>query len=645
MATAICDATPRHSNACLIQFKPTKDASEIAGLRGRRIGARLAGTYPVQMPDVINIAAYKFVPLIDLHTLRARLQSQCKLWELRGTILLSPEGLNLFVAGGRAEIDLLLLELRAIPGLEELQPRESVSEQQPFNRMLVRVKREIIAFGIPGIAPGVRTSPKVAPRELKRWLDEGREITLLDTRNDYEVQLGTFKNAVTLELDHFRNFPDAAANLPEDLKRRPLVMFCTGGIRCEKAGPYLEGIGFEQVFQLDGGILKYFDDCGSAHYDGECFVFDKRVALDHKLATTDSSYCFCCLKPLTVADQHDPRYVFEQSCPYCFLADDEQMARTLKLRASAIEQLTTPLPGSVPHDNDRPVKISAKHDGMQLLHALCEIFPQETPEYWRVRFDRRLILRTNGQAISPEHCVRPGEVYLHRTPEDVEPEVNASIRLLHEDAAIVVVDKPAPLPIHPSGRFNRNSLQWILNRVYLPQKLRPVHRLDANTTGIVVFARTRHFANALHDQFAAGAVEKCYLARIQGRSREELFDCKAPIGAQAEKLGGRAVDEQGLAARTEFRMLYEFPDGTSLIEARPITGRTNQIRVHLQYLGLPICGEQTYLPNHKLGETQTHSTIDPPLCLHALRLSFLHPLTNQRVTFECPAPAWSKRDA
>ncbi len=594
------------------------------------------------MSEVINIAAYKFFPLADLQALRERLRGQCKLWNLRGTILLSPEGINLFVAGGRTEIDSLLQELRAIPGLEGLEPKVSVSDAQPFNRMLVRIKREIIAFGVASIRPGQQTSPKIAPDELKRWLDEGRPFTLLDTRNDYEVKLGTFKNAVTLGIDHFRNFPAAAENLPHDLKQRPLVMFCTGGIRCEKAGPYLEGIGFEQVFQLDGGILKYFDECGGEHYDGECFVFDQRVGLDPNLATTENSLCFRCLTPLTVADQHDARYVPEKSCPYCYLTDAEQMAWTIAMRESAIRRVTTPLPGSTPQDNDRPLKISTRHDGLQLLQALCEIVPQLTREHWQERLDRAAVLNRNGQAVAADQCVRPGEVYLHRTPGNIEPAVNATIRLLHEDSAIVVVHKPAPLPLHPCGRFHRNSLQWILNQVYSPQKLRPVHRLDANTTGVVVFARTRCVARELQAQFAAGEVEKHYLARIQGRLSEALFHCDAPIGVDPTELGGRTVDEQGLAALTEFRMLHAFPDGTSLVAASPITGRTNQIRVHLQHLGLPICGEQAYLPNHQFGEAQTHDVADPPLCLHALRISIVHPMTKERVTFECPAPAWSE---
>jgi RluA family pseudouridine synthase len=621
-----------------MQIPPRRPLDDLAP----SIGAERAGAYPEQMSDVINIAAYKFVPLADLQALRERLRNQCKFWKLRGTILISPEGINLFVAGGRAEIDLLLAELRGIAGLEGLQPKESVSQRQPFNRMLVRIKREIIAFGVPGIMPAAHTSPKLAPRELKRWLDEGRPLTLLDTRNEYEVKLGTFKNALTLPIDHFREFPAAAENLPDDLKRGPLVMFCTGGIRCEKAGPYLERIGFEQVFQLDGGILKYFDDCGGQHYDGECFVFDQRVGLDPSLAATENSLCFRCLAPLTVAEQQDPRYVPERSCPYCYLTDDELMARTLATREAAIRQVVTPLPGSVPHDNDRPLRISAKQDGLPLLQALSGIFPHLPPGYWQERFDQRLLLSTNGQAVAANHCVRAGEVYLSRTPANIEPDVNAAIRLLHEDAAIVAVHKPAPLPLHPSGRFNRNSLQWILNQVYAPQKLRPVHRLDANTTGVVIFARTRHFASQLQTQFAAGEVEKLYLARIQGRPPEAAFACDAPIGVETTELGGRAVDDQGLAARTEFRLLQEFNDGTSLVEARTITGRTNQIRVHLQHLGMPICGEQAYLPNHQLGETQTHHIADPPLCLHALRISLVHPLTQQRVTFACPAPSWSE---
>ncbi|MCX6951128.1 MAG: rhodanese-like domain-containing protein [Verrucomicrobia bacterium] len=183
--------------------------------------------------------------------------------------------------------------------------------------MLVKIKKEIIAFGIDGIDPARRPTAKLPARTLKQWLDEGRPVTLLDTRNDYEVRMGTFRGALPARIDHFREFPDAVARLPEELKERPVVMFCTGGIRCEKAGPFMERAGFKHVHQLDGGILKYFEECGGAHYDGECFVFDRRVGVDPSLRETRSVICFNCQMPLTVAEQSDPRYVPDLSCPHC----------------------------------------------------------------------------------------------------------------------------------------------------------------------------------------------------------------------------------------------------------------------------------------------------------------------------------------
>jgi UPF0176 protein len=594
------------------------------------------------MPAVVNISAYQFVSLTELPALRERLLGKCKSWGLKGTILISPEGINVFVAGGRDEIDSLLAELRSIPGLADFTPKVSVSDEQPFNRMLVRIKKEIIAFGVPDIEPAKRTTPKLAPSELKRWLDEGRPVTLLDTRNDYELKLGTFNNAVALGIDHFRNFPAAIHQLPDELKQQPIVMFCTGGIRCEKAGPYMEREGFQKVYQLDGGILKYFEDCGGKHYTGECFVFDKRVGVDAGLSESENTQCFNCLEPLSAADQADARYVFGQSCPHCFVSEADQVKLAIAERETAIARATSPLPGSEPYDNIRPLHISAKHDGLSLLDTLCCVFPQLTPEYWQERFAQNLILGTGRRPVMADQRVRAGERYLHRMPETSEPDVNAAIRVLHEDDAIVVINKPAPLPLHPSGRFNRNTLQSILNKVYYPQKLRPVHRLDANTTGITVFARTRFFAGQLQPQFASGKVEKIYLARIQGHPPDESFFCDAPIGSNTTHLGGRAIDDQGAPAHTEFRVLHRFADGTSLIEARPITGRTNQIRVHLWHLGWPIQGEQTYLPNQQLGETQTHAIGDPPLCLHAQSITFDHPLTAVRTTFECEPPSWAQ---
>ncbi len=266
----------------------------------------------------INLSAYKFTPLGDLPELRERLRDVAQAGQLKGTILLSPEGINFFVAGGRTELDLLLTVLRAVPGLEQLTAKESESVDQPFNRMLVKIKKEIIAFGVEGIDPSRHPTRKIAPQLLKAWLDEGRAVTLLDTRNDYEVSMGTFQGAVPVGIDHFRDFPEAVRRLPDELKERPIVMFCTGGIRCEKAGPYMERAGFRNVHQLDGGILKYFEECGGAHFQGECFVFDRRVGVDSALHETNSVMCFNCQMPLREEEQRDPRYVPDVSCPHCF---------------------------------------------------------------------------------------------------------------------------------------------------------------------------------------------------------------------------------------------------------------------------------------------------------------------------------------
>lgn len=277
----------------------------------------MASVSPSQLP-IVNIAAYKFAELQGLPELRERLKFQCRSLELKGSILLSPEGINLFIAGEAPAVESLLATLRSIPGLENLNEKRSESDDQPFNRMLVKIKQEIIAFGIEGINPSRYTSPKVTAKELKRWLDEGRSFTLLDTRNTYEVKLGTFAGAVTLPLRHFRKFPEAVDALPEELKQVPVVSFCTGGIRCEKAAPFLEMSGFREVYQLEGGILKYFEECGGAHWEGECFVFDKRVGVDPALRETGSQLCFACTEPLTPEELKDPRYVYEVSCPYCF---------------------------------------------------------------------------------------------------------------------------------------------------------------------------------------------------------------------------------------------------------------------------------------------------------------------------------------
>jgi UPF0176 protein len=230
--------------------------------------------------NILNIAAYRFVALDHLPQLRAAFKARGEELGLKGTILVAGEGINLFLAGAAADVEAFLETLLTDARFASIGVKRSWSTEQPFKRLLMKIKREIVSMHRPEIHPCETPAPRLAPQELKRWLDEGRALVLLDTRNQFEVDLGTFENTLSLELKSFSDFPRATPALPEELKDEPIVTFCTGGIRCEKAAPWLISQGFREVYQLDGGILNYFEQCGGAHFRGECFVFDQRVALD-----------------------------------------------------------------------------------------------------------------------------------------------------------------------------------------------------------------------------------------------------------------------------------------------------------------------------------------------------------------------------
>ena len=583
---------------------------------------------------VTNLAAYRFVELSGLKRLREELLELCKEAGLKGTILLSVEGINLFVAGTAEALSKLMSRLREIPGLEDFEGKVSESEDQPFRRMLVRIKREIISFGVKGVEPGKRTSPKLSAKELKRWLDEGRQITLLDTRNDYEVKLGTFKGAVVPDIRTFREFPQAVRELPDAMKDETVVMFCTGGIRCEKAGPFMEMEGFKNIYQLDGGILRYFEECGGDHYDGECFVFDQRVGVDPALQETDTAVCYACQAPLNAEDQEDVRYVAGKNCPYCFKPEPEKMATRIAAAKAKLDAACEVLPGSVPLENRRPINVAARYDRWTLGDLLADQFPQIPCEEWARRGAEARFISYGGKPRGMSHIVSAGERILQIFPPEVEPEVAKDIRIVWDDEAVVVIEKPAPLPMHASGRYHRNTLQHLLNQVYEPKYLRAVHRLDANTRGLVLFARTRRFCNLLQRQFLEGRVEKIYRARVQGYPNWDEKTCESAISAEPIGPGARMVDEDGLSARTDFRVIERLADGTTLLQALLGSGRTNQIRIHLWEMHLPIVGDPTYLPGGKMGDKQTLDLGDAPMELEAWKLSFTHPLTGERMRFE-----------
>jgi RluA family pseudouridine synthase len=587
----------------------------------------------------VNVSAYKFIPIDDPAALKSKWLPLCKSLSLKGTILLSDEGINMFVAGSSEAIDRILAEVASDERFTDLPIKKSYSDHQPFNRMLIRLKKEIISMGVETIQPSSKTSPKISAAQLKQWLDEGKDLTLLDTRNDYEIEIGTFADAVSIGIDSFREFPDATKALDESVKKKPVVMFCTGGIRCEKAGPLMEEQGFEEVYQLDGGILRYFEEVGGEHYDGECFVFDQRVAVDPELRETETTQCYACQAVLTADDQASPLYIPPHSCAKCYLPPDQKLQQTLERRNKQIRIATDKLPGSDPYHNVRPVNVPLKYDRHKCLDMFLEMHGHVEDGYWEKEFELGRIVYKD-QPMAPEAVIRSGFRIEHLIPHTVEPPVSNDVDFLFEDNAIVVLNKPAPLPMHPGGRFNRNTLNHFLNLVYDDCQMRIVHRLDANTTGVVVYAKKRSIANSLLPQFKNGTVEKSYLALVEGVPTEEAFSCDAPIGKEPDRAGTRLVDTNGDEAFTEFEVLERRGNQTLLL-CRPKTGRTNQIRIHLAHLGIPIVGDPAYGREEDRIETQTIDIDSPPMCLHAWKLSIDHPLNDQRKTFEAPRPKWA----
>ncbi len=585
-----------------------------------------------------NISTYKFADLSNLKELRADLLQFCKQRFIKGTILLAPEGINLFAAASQEAIDQLMGYLRDIPGLSELTPKVSYSDHQPFNRMLVRLKKEIIAFGVEGIDPARSTAPRLEAKELKKWLDEKRPLVLLDTRNEYEIKLGTFKNATAIGVDRFRDFPEALKQLPADMKQATVVSFCTGGIRCEKAAALMQREGYSDVYQLEGGILKYFEEVGSDHYDGDCFVFDARVGVDPGLSETDSAVCFACLAPLTTQEQADERYVKGISCPNCYREPVIDPQEVVLQQQERLNSASNPLPGSIPANNVRPLRIPGRLDGDTLKNALAGMFPQVALSEWETLCQEGRLLTNAGENAQLEQGVRGGQYFQRLDLCEIEPDVNANIEILYMDDSILVLNKPAPLPMHACGRFNRNTLRHILQTAWEPRSPRPAHRLDANTTGVLVCALTHHTAKLLQPQFANGQVQKLYQALVQGHPRQDEFSCKDSIAAQAGESGLRDTDQEGLSCLTHFRVLERRPDGTSLIECQPVTGRTNQIRIHLWQAGFPIVGDPSYLPERQRSQRQTLEPHEQPMKLHSYKIQFIHPLTKERVEFCCNPP-------
>jgi len=268
---------------------------------------------------MIVITFYKFVQLNNLEELRDRALNLCQNYGIEGTILLAQEGINATISGEKESIDHFLEFLKQDERLADIQPKVSYTNKSPFHRMKVKIKPEIITMGVNNIQVAITTGKHIDPKTWNEIISDP-EVLVIDTRNQYEYKVGTFYNAISPETDSFREFPEFVEENLDPNKHKKIAMFCTGGVRCEKASAYLLEKGFEEVYQLNGGVLNYLETISSENslWEGECFVFDGRVAVNEDLERGNHELCYACRHPLSEADRQSEKYQIGVSCPYCY---------------------------------------------------------------------------------------------------------------------------------------------------------------------------------------------------------------------------------------------------------------------------------------------------------------------------------------
>lgn len=290
------------------------------------------------MSEIVVAALYKFASLPDYKLMQQPLLDVCNSHGLKGTLLLAQEGINGTVAGSRKGIDSLLQHLRADTRLADIEHKESYADEMPFYRMKVRLKKEIVTLGVPGIDPNKKVGTYVPPEAWNQLISDP-DVVLVDTRNSYEYEIGTFKGALDPHTETFREFPEFVSKHLDPSKHKKVAMFCTGGIRCEKASSFMLEQGFEEVYHLQGGILKYLEKVPAEEslWQGECFVFDQRVAVKQGLELGEHVLCHSCRHPVSPDETQSPEYEEGVSCPHCFASLSEEKRRSAAERQRQVE--------------------------------------------------------------------------------------------------------------------------------------------------------------------------------------------------------------------------------------------------------------------------------------------------------------------
>ncbi|MEQ1487222.1 MAG: rhodanese-related sulfurtransferase [Methylotenera sp.] len=301
----------------------------------------MSNTNPTKTPTFLTAALYKFVSLPNYTALQAPIHAACEAHCIKGTLLLASEGINGTIAGLPENVQSVLKFLRTDALFEgrfaDLEHKESFASEHPFYRMKVKLKKEIVTLGVPGVSPTNKVGTYVKAEDWNTLISDP-EVFLIDTRNDYEVDIGTFKGAIDPKTTTFREFPAFIKNNFDKTKHKKVAMFCTGGIRCEKASSYMMDQGFEEVFHLQGGILKYLETVPEAQsmWQGECFVFDQRVAVKHNLEVGEFDQCYACRHPLSPTEMQSVEYTPGISCPYCYNKISEEKRARLTERQKQV---------------------------------------------------------------------------------------------------------------------------------------------------------------------------------------------------------------------------------------------------------------------------------------------------------------------
>jgi UPF0176 protein len=296
---------------------------------------------PNTQAKYLTAALYKFVSLPNYTALQVPIHAACEAHHIKGTILLAAEGINGTIAGLPNDIHAVLKFLREDPifngCFSDLEHKESFADEHPFYRMKVKLKKEIVTLGVAGVSPTKLVGTYVKPQDWNALISDP-DVILIDTRNDYEVDIGTFKGAVDPKTTTFREFPEYVVKNLDKTKHKKVAMFCTGGIRCEKASSYMMDQGFEEVYHLQGGILKYLETVPEAQslWQGECFVFDQRVAVKHNLEVGEFDQCYACRHPLSPAEMESAEYTPGISCPYCYNTISEEKRASLTERQKQV---------------------------------------------------------------------------------------------------------------------------------------------------------------------------------------------------------------------------------------------------------------------------------------------------------------------